>query len=208
MSGADNNRRTIIMRTVRTKVYTFNELTQDAQKKAIERFADINTDTEWYQCTIEDFKSSSFFDIDNVFFSGFYSQGDGAMFEYSGINKKFIDSIIDTLSISTWKKSILKKCVSIYATGKHRGRYYHEKSCSHNISIECTENAYPNIECLINLYSSEIENGIIDKYEELCIHLYKTLEKEYNFLTSEEAIKESIIANGYEFTKNGEQFYQ
>jgi hypothetical protein len=33
--------------------------------------------------------------------------------------------------------------------------------------------------------------------------IYRTLEKEYDYMTSEEAIKETIIANDYEFTKDG-----
>jgi hypothetical protein len=33
--------------------------------------------------------------------------------------------------------------------------------------------------------------------------LYLTLEKEYEYLTSEETIKESLIANEYDFTEDG-----
>src|ERR1700754_4941823 len=49
MSDADNNRRAIIMRTVRTKVYEFNELSPDAQQKAIDHFSDINVGFNWWQ---------------------------------------------------------------------------------------------------------------------------------------------------------------
>jgi len=43
MSVADLNRRTNTMsRTIRTKVYKFNELSEDAKRKAIESFNDVN----------------------------------------------------------------------------------------------------------------------------------------------------------------------
>ncbi len=42
------------MRTVRTKVYKFDELSKEAQQKAIERLSDINVDYDWWQSTYED----------------------------------------------------------------------------------------------------------------------------------------------------------
>jgi len=209
MSGADNNRRTFKMRTVRTKVYKFSELTNKAQEKAIEQMRDINTNHAWYQLIIDNFKSTcTSFAVEDVFFSGFYSQGDGAMFEYSGVNKEFINSIIDELKIPTWKKAILKKCASVHATGKHAGHYYHKNTCAHSIYIECAEgaNRYPNIDNLTNLYADEIESEITCMYAQLCTELYNTLEKEYDYLISDAAIKETIISNEYEFTGDGKQF--
>ncbi len=196
-------------RTIRTKVYLFNELSKDAQSKAIQHFSDINTDYNWSESTIDEFKGNDeFFDITNVYYRVFWSQGDGAMFEYDRINKDFVNSVIDTLKLPNWKKEVLKKCTYVAANGKQWGHYYHEKSVTHNINIESDNGAqyYPNIERLIELYSGEIEDAIIDKYEDIARELYKTLENEYNYLTSEESIKETIIANEYEFTKEGNRF--
>ena len=53
MSDADNNRRTNNMRTIRTKVYKFDELTPAAQDKAIELLYDLNVSHNWYEWTIE-----------------------------------------------------------------------------------------------------------------------------------------------------------
>jgi hypothetical protein len=36
--------------------------------------------------------------------------------------------------------------------------------------------------------------------------IYRQLEREYDYLTSDEAIAESIIANEYEFTEEGERY--
>lgn len=194
------------MRTIRIKLYKFNELSESAKQKAIESLYNINTDYEWYEYTVDEFKSNKeFFDITNVYFNGFYSQGDGAMFEYEGINKDFVKTIIDSLPISNWKKDVLKNCTYISGNGKQSGLYYHENSCSHNINIESDNGAqyYRNIELLIDSVSSTIEDAIIEKYKELAKELYRTLEKEYDYLTSEKAIIETIEANEYEFTQDG-----
>jgi len=197
------------MRTIRTKVYKFDELSEQAKQKAIESFYDINVDYEWHEFIIENFtENRDFFDIDNVYFSGFSSQGDGAMFEYSGISGNFVNAIIDGLKLPDWKKKVLKHCCYASGRGKHSGHYYHENCCAHSIYIESDNGAqnYENIENLISLYSGEIEDAIIEKYRDMSQDLYKTLEKEYDYLTSKPAIIESIKANEYEFTIDGNRF--
>jgi hypothetical protein len=42
------------MRTIRTKVYFFNELSERAKQKAIEKLRDINVDFNWWESTYED----------------------------------------------------------------------------------------------------------------------------------------------------------
>src|SRR3990172_9884255 len=54
MSYADNNRRSIIMRTVRTKVYKFDELTTEVQNKVIQSFSNLNVDYDWWRSVYED----------------------------------------------------------------------------------------------------------------------------------------------------------
>jgi len=198
-------------RTIRTKVFKFNELkSEDAKQKAIESFYDINVDfTDWHEYIIDEFKENeTSFDITKVYFSGFWSQGDGAMFEYNGISQNLVNSIIDGLKLPNWKKNVLKHCSYVNASGKHRGHYYHENCCSHSINIERDNNAYEyeNIDALIDFYTDEIESKIIEQYQKLCQNLYRKLEKEYEYLTSKEQIIESINANEYEFTHDGRRF--
>lgn len=44
------------MRTIRTKVYTFNELNKEGQEKAIEINSDINVLHDWWNFTYHDAK--------------------------------------------------------------------------------------------------------------------------------------------------------
>ena len=194
------------MRTEEIKIYQFAELSEEAKQKAIQWGHDLNIYENWHDDIINDFKDNEdFFNITNVQYSGFWSQGDGAMFEYTGINNNFINSIIDSLKLPNWKKKVLKHCLYVVANGKHLGHYSHHKSINHNIYIELDNGAerYDNIERLINLYSDEITIAIIEKYEDLAKDLYSDLEQSYNYLTSKEAIIEAIELNEYEFTEDG-----
>jgi len=66
------------------KVYKFNELSDEAKQKAIENLHDLNTSYDWDQFITDDFKekmNAIGFVVSNTYFSGFWSQGDGACFE-------------------------------------------------------------------------------------------------------------------------------
>ena len=58
------------MRTIRTKVYKFSELSDKAKQKAIEKFYDINVDYDWWESVYEDAKNIGLkitgFDIDRA----------------------------------------------------------------------------------------------------------------------------------------------
>ena len=196
-------------RTVRIKIYKFSELNSEAKSKVIKDNCDINTHYEWNEYIKENFKENKeFFDVTNVYYSGFYSQGDGAMFEYQNINRDFIKSIIDGLKLPKWKINVLNSCLDYTAIGTHSGNYYHNKSVDHNINIESIHYYldYPNIADFIELHSYEIIEIIKDKYEILCDELYNEYKNEYSYLTSDECIKDTIESNNYEFTINGNRF--
>ena len=68
--------------TTKTKIYEFEELDEAVQEKAIEKFYDLNIHEGWWDSVYEMYKEDETgFDIDKIYFSGFASQGDGAMFE-------------------------------------------------------------------------------------------------------------------------------
>jgi hypothetical protein len=49
--------------------------------------------------------------------------------------------------------------------------------------------------------------GIVEETRHnFCREIYRALETEYDYLTSEEAIIETIEANEYEFTEDGELY--
>lgn len=204
------------MRIVETKVYKFKELSEQAKEKAIESYRDINVQHEWYDGTFEIFKETMNdlgFDVDKMYFSGFWSQGDGAMFEGSlNDNIKYrLDDVLEKHMRSSKKnwnrveKLIKDGFINLNGSFSHAGRYYHEKSYDDSLSCE--------YQCDYSLNLSNIEDILDDMleciremYEDHCRQLYSDLEKEHEYYTSDNEVAETIICNDYEFTKEGEQF--
>lgn len=200
------------MKTINIILYKFTELPEEVQNKIIEKNRTINVEHDyWSDPIIEGFHeyNSNYFDIKRVYFSGFYSQGDGAMFEYNGINEDlFLNDFLDTLQIQDWKKRTLKKCISIHAKGTQSGHYYHEKSVDHLIYInDQNSEYYSNIYNLIELYSQDLERFIIEKYEDLAKQLYRDLEEYYDFLTERDQIVEEITEQDHYYLIDGSIYY-
>ena len=192
------------------KVYSIDEVKNDKEllEKVIEKHRDINVSFDWWDFIYENFKeyNDEYFGIDKIYFSGFWSQGDGAMFEYNSISDRLKDIFIDGLDLSPMRKGWLRNNASVSGKGVQRGLYYHEKSCSHSIYWEVDNGdlywdrpLYQWIES----FSNDFENFIEELYVDLCCDLYSTLEKEYTHLTSDESILESLESNEYEFTEDG-----
>lgn len=194
------------MRKIETTVYRFAELSDSAKEKVLEKLWDINLWEQWYENTIDYLKEKYGEDwhIDNIYFSGFASQGDGAMFEYSGITDKLYDEWTD--SLKGRQKVIASNCAPS-ANGKHRGHYYHKNCCVHYIGIDedFDRDTYPNCHDVMTDELNEMfAEWLEEQYRDVCHDMYRTLEKESEYLTSEEAIIETIEANEYEFTEDGE----
>ena len=203
------------MRTIETKVYKFEELSKEVKGKVIEKKRHINTDYEWWYSVYESFKETMTdlgFDVNEIYFSGFYSQGDGAMFEGS-VNENIIHRLPEVLnkhkssSIKNWNrvlKLIKDGHISFYGKFKQQGRYYHHKSYYDTLEAEF-ETDYlgyhlSNIEEVLD----DMVECIKDIYEDHCIAIYRELEQGNEHLTSDEQIIETIELNEYEFTSEGE----
>lgn len=196
------------MRTIEQTLYKFDELNDSAKEKAIEKYRHINVDTDhWWEFVYENFiEDTKLFNVTKIYFSGFWSQGDGAMFEYNSISDDLRVDFINSLNLSPMRKKWLLNNTCVSANGKHSSRYYHERSCTHNIyfqvdngDIHWSHNLYQ----LIESFRDDFEEYVIDKYVDLCRDLYKSLEKEYEFLTSDDSVIDFIMCNEYEFYEDG-----
>ena len=175
------------MREVAYKIFEFPELSEAAQKKVIDYFRE--TAEFDHEDLLEEIKGQleliGFSDV-RVNFSGFCSQGDGACFTGTYLKPdKEINR--DSIFFITWHKYLdefLKLPSDLSVKISHRGRYYHEKSVSFDFD--------------------DVENeAFIEICHDLMKEIYRTLEKEYEYQNSDEWIKETILANEYEFYENG-----
>jgi hypothetical protein len=232
MSVADNNRRTKFMsRTIRTKVYKFNELNETAKEKAIESYRNVGIDVSYiYDEAHETVKafhkifgtdegSRSWLDVD---FSGI----DNNILELKGLRLRtyIINNFWSYLykgkyynyKSNTKEKLAHKRIKSIYyGNSDSWGNYYYsaitfEKSCTLTgvcYDMSLLQPIYEFLEWKLRPdYNSymDFETLINDCFDSL----RKDLDSEEDYRNSDEAIAEDIKANEYEFTKDGKIFNQ
>jgi len=167
---------------------SFKELNEDQKKKVIENYNLINVDDdEWHNFIIEEWKEKlarQGFEDANINFSGFWSQGDGASFNCSVNLEKFLKG---RRAISKYSKEIKKQKEEGFNVAiKNGGFYYHE----YTMAVECYD-----------LENDQLENFILEEAREQARKIYKELEKNYEYLTGEESITETLIVNEYLFNE-------
>ena len=197
---------------IETTVYQFNELNDRAKEKARDWFRNASAgDSFFSESTIEDAKEIGKIlgiDIDNVYFSGFCSQGDGACFtgsyEYRKGWKKALkayvggDSLPKLLAIGeTLQKAQAKNFYELTASATHRGRYSHSGCMA--VDVERDSNNYQGM-------TDDAESDVTDELRCFADWIYSQLETEYEWINSDEVVDESIIANEYTFEIDGSRF--
>lgn len=200
------------MRKIEEWVYTFSELTKDAQEKVLDRNFGINVECiDWWDSIYEEFvdcvraKYNVEVDPRNIFFSGFWNPGDGASFTVD-LSDDEIRSLLDKFHI-TFRLGLKEAFIDLiqYARIERTNIHYSNPGCvSANISL--SYDGRDRIDAYLDKKLDEFETALNEWKNRLCMNLYRTLEDAYEDLTSEEAIKESIEDAGLEFYADGTQY--
>ncbi len=183
------------MRQETINIYTLDELSEEAQEKVIEAHDNIiYIDSDWYQPTIDyyvDELNKIGFENAEIHFSGFCSQGDGACFNADINFEKFLSE----------KHMLLKPYINEcqFSIVIINTQYVHENTRSVSLDYNIEEISD---EMFRNIYRLQDEIEAIRL--EWCKKIYAALEKEHEFLRSEEYIREYIKGNEIEFKENGE----
>lgn len=209
---------------VTTTVYRLDELSDAAQEKARIWYRQGGIDHDWFEFVYDDFERIC--DILGVtlktvpvrlygggtrqkpciWFSGFSSQGDGACFEgrYSharGAPRKIREHAPKDAGLHRIADALQaiqrRNFFQLHAAIVHRNRYYHEYTMA--IAVERDSPTSQDM-------TADAENGVIEALRDLARWLYRQLEREYEYLTSDEQVDEAILANGYTFTAAGRRF--
>jgi len=200
-----------------TALDRFNNLPARVRDEILDNHRTFNVDhLDWWDSVYDDFKldmDAIGIEVHRMYFSGFWSQGDGACFEgrvYSwedflaSLGRK--DPALITLADhSHWKFGV-----------EHKGRYYHENctrfdSCL--ATLDCHD-AYDeeDFASVFSPYKSEIqtaawmaliadykredlEQEFTEAFKDHMRALYNRLEVEYDHLTSDESVLEALDAN-------------
>ncbi|WP_312531329.1 antitoxin of toxin-antitoxin stability system [Paracoccus sp. (in: a-proteobacteria)] len=202
-------------------VYHFDELPEAGKDNARAWYREGAFDHDWYGAVYEDFQriaeilgiclrtrasrlmGGGTSESPCIWFTGFWSQGDGAAWEGSYSFSKGACSAIRSYAprdeelhrIADALLAIQRRnFYQLQAEVRHRGNYYHAFTMDISVTRESpvgqdlTEGA---------------ESAVIDLLRDLARWLYRQLEQEYDYLSSDAAVDEALLANGYTFTESG-----
>lgn len=222
------------MRIKHTKIYQYDELSDEAKEKARDWYRKGNCeDTYWSESVIDDAATvAGFLGLDinqtayktmggetkykpTVYFSGFWSQGDGACVEGTwrasdvkadklkehAPQDKELHRIVDGLA------ELAKEYPDGYFKVAHRGHYSHSGCTA--FDVELPSEKLDNLEYGSPEYRSldakidQDQDTLIELARDFMNWIYRQLEKEWDYQNSDEQVEESIRCNEYEFLEDG-----
>ena len=211
-------------RTVETVVYELEELSEAAKESARAWYRETCLEHEWYDAVFDDFGTicrilgvtlrtspvklmgGGTRENPHIWFRGFASQGDGASFEGQYCHARGAGGAIrahapkdeELHRIADELQAVQKRnFYQLNTVIRTRGNYCHE----HSMAIE-VERDSPTWQPM----TDGAEDAVIEALRDLARWLYRQLEREYDYLTSDAAVDESIGVNQYTFTAQGRRF--
>jgi len=219
LRSQDRNKDELFMKTIKLKLYEFAELKDDAKGKALKELYDINVSHDWYDFIYDDFVSIAktigiSVNRKRIYFQGFYSQGDGSAFEASVSLPDLLNGIAGqnwkthapqlelNLSMPEIDRRLLKLLqdnkIDCYGEIRQPGRAYSVSA----VLVRDFPNNFRRY-AHVNQQLDRVEMWLDDVGDTINYHLYKSLQDEYEYQTSEQAIIETIEAGEYSFTADG-----
>lgn len=205
------------MKTIQLELFTFNELSDEAKAKAIESERNSENLEYYYSGEIEYYqdvlKHIGFNNVE-ISFSGFHSQGDGASFtadyDSSLINlDELKNHNTDLYSLMARNDSVfgvsgLTSDNVITANVKRISHHYSHHNTLVIDDIEINGCEWGDIDCKKTDAAFEaIENYLTSLKDDICYIIYNSLEREYDYQTSDEYIAELLTINDYNFLIDG-----
>jgi hypothetical protein len=206
------------MRTEETQIFKYEELTDAAKAKARDWWKESSRrdgDSFWSEYAINEAKEQGKamgLEISNVYFSGFWSQGDGACFEGSwkaaSVKAERVADGWGESEATTQIKRIAAEFAKFAKawpessfTVKHCGRYSHENCTDFSVSLGEYEDNGEGKSTSDQWEAAEKE--ITETAKDFMRWIYRQLEAAYEDYHADDNVAENIIANAYEFTADG-----
>ena len=192
----------------------FDALPEDLKDKILDEHRHWNTEhIDWWEGVYEQFKGDMDaigIQVERMYFSGFWSQGDGACFEGCVFDWELFLNSLGYTDAALTDHATRNFSFSV----AHFGHYYHENCTSfgfdtplpcHNEDEDFIDDYSPHERAslqeavwiaLLSGYSSDsFEREFNEAFKNHMRDLYKRLEQEYDYLTSDEAVLDSLEAN-------------
>lgn len=196
------------MRTETIKIYKYDELPTDKAKEKARNWwrKFLYTDSSDWQNIYDEAKHiGSLFglEIGKIYFSGFWSQGDGASFDGEYKFKKGAVKAIEDYTSSEELSRIVRALYRVQrlysykleATCKTKGHYCNSSS----MQVDVWSLSYYDTDL------SDAEDDIKSLLRGFADWIYKQLKDDYEYQSNVENVEEAIRANEYEFYENGDK---
>ena len=204
------------MKTIKVKVYGIDELSDAAKEKARAWYRENGFNYEWWDSVYQDAVTcGKIMGVEigkkdkgqpAIFFSGFSSQGDGASFEgtygRAAGSRKAIrahapkDNTLHKIADALANVQKAAGRGQVRARIKAGGRECHEYSM--DVEAFAENKAGEEIEL-----PESVEAALTEAMRDFARWIYGQLRAEYVYLSSDEAVDETIRANEYEFLEDG-----
>lgn len=162
------------MKTVTIKLYKFEELSETAQQKALERYYDININHEWWDWLLAKFESYGL-----------------RVSEFDTYRRSIDGELTDSLIFTC------EQILSNYDGGEIWSVANHYKKEFDKLQKSLTGSER-------DIYETEDYEAMEHEFKkELLEDVLAMLQKEEDHLSSEEAIIDTLEANDYDFTEDG-----
>ena len=204
------------MRVIEKTLYKYEELSDAAQERARDWYRQGGLGYDWWEFCYEDFaRVAEILGIDlsqravplmngkcryepEVYFSGFYHQGSGSSFCGTyGYAKGAVVKIKEYAPQDEELHRIAQGLQDVQR--RHFYRLIADITSVHDnyirVEVEDSENRYRDI--------GDAEDDVRGLMNDFNDWMFKRLQDEYEYLTSDEAVVESLITNEYEFDEEG-----
>ena len=203
------------MRKIITKVYNFNELSDEAKEKAIEahRYDFVNgwSDENW--ASIQAIAKACSLEImcDNYNDTGFWRFYLGNIDNYLDINMLGGVRAMSYIYNNWIAPNMKGKFYSALVSRDERELVYKKRYSKCTFVFECPFTGCGLDNCLFEAYNEFCElvrkkprsANVVMFIDILSQHVQKWLQSDYNFAISDENIASMLDCNGYEFLENG-----
>lgn len=204
------------MRVIEKTLYKYEELSDAAQERARDWYRQGGLGYDWWEFCYEDFtRVAEILGIDmsqravplmngkcryepEIYFSGFYHQGSGSSFCGTyGYAKGAVVKIKEYAPQDEELHRIAQGLQDVQR--RHFYRLIADITSAHDnyirVEVEDSENRYRDI--------GDAEDDVRGLMNDFNDWMFKRLQDEYEYLTSDEAVAESLITNEYEFDEEG-----
>jgi hypothetical protein len=197
------------MKTIQVNVYSFAELDPKAQAKVLDKFREWASGDFDGSYTLDYYKTEKAtercFEIKDIFWSGFGSQGDGASWKGAVKVIPWLEKNQPDNPLLKYREAFEEYCTEIRIG--QEGHYYHSNTMflpeddlgSVLDFIFEREGATEKAELLIK----DLRAAILKDAKDFAWEIYNNLQEEYEYQTSDECIKENIELNEREFFADG-----